>query len=476
MPPKIQATNQVARSLDFCCILLSFGAASALASAFSALGLFKWPDVRDHSIRGWPTDYVILLITALVLWAMVAAYSGVHKIDRIESAQRSYWRLVRALLVWLGTTATSIFFLKLQILSRQFNLSFFGIASCLILVRHSIERALASWRSSTRRSCRSAIIIGHPRESQWLLNALSASPEWYGSVTQAEFEQVKDILNGGTIVDELPMRLEEAAEIFILPGVADQKQIEDWELRLLRMGRTVHVIPAIIDAQLFRQNLGDISGVPTITLETGTSGQLEDALKRLADVVIGLILLVVFAPIMGLIGLLIKMTSPGPALFVQERLGRAGRSFRIFKFRSMRTDAEELLKHDDELKRKYLENNYKVPAGEDVRVTRLGRMLRRTSLDELPQLFNVLRGEMSLVGPRPILPAELEKYGEYSSLLLMVKPGMTGSWQVSGRSRIAEYSDRVKLDMEYVRDQSIKADFSILIRTVGAVTRMDGAH
>jgi exopolysaccharide production protein ExoY len=466
--------NQLARSLDFCCILLSFGAASALASAFSALGLFKWPDVGDHSIRGWPTDYVILLITALILWALVATYTGVHKIDRIEGAQRSYWRLVRALLIWLGTTATSIFFLKLQILSRQFNLSFFGIASCLILIRHSVDRALASWRSS-RRSCRSAIIIGHPRESQWLLEALSASPEWYGSVTQAEFQQVRDILDGEA-VDELAMPLEEAAEIFILPGVANQKQIEEWELRLLRMGRTVHVIPAIIDAQLFRQNLGDISGVPTLTLETGTPGQLEGALKRIADVVIGLILLIAFVPIMGVVSILIKLTSPGPILFVQKRLGQAAKPFRIFKFRSMRIDAEELLKRDDELRRKYLENNYKIPAAEDVRVTRLGRILRRTSLDELPQIFNVLRGEMSLVGPRPILPEELEKYGEYSSLLLMVKPGMTGSWQVSGRSRIAEYSDRVKLDMEYVRDQSLRADLNILMRTVSAVARMDGAH
>jgi exopolysaccharide biosynthesis polyprenyl glycosylphosphotransferase len=455
--------------------LLAFGAASALASALSALGLFKWPDVNDHGIRGWPADYVILLITALILWAMVATYSGIHKVDRIESAQRSYWRLVRALLAWLSTTAISIFFLKLQLLSRQFNLSFFGISSCLILIRHSIDRAVVSLRSSTRRSCRSAIIIGHPRESQWLVNALSASPEWYGSVTQAEFQEVKDILNG-VIVTESTMRFDEASEIFILPGVADQKQIEDWELRLLRTGRTVHVIPAIIDAQLFRQNLGDISGVPTLTLETGTPGELEGALKRIADVAIALIILVGLGPIMAFIALLIKITSPGPALFTQKRLGKAGKPFKIFKFRSMRTDAEDLLKHDGELRRKYLENNYKVPATEDVRVTRLGRLLRKTSIDELPQLFNVLRGEMSLVGPRPILPEELEKYGEYSSLLLMVKPGMTGSWQVSGRSRIAEYSDRVKLDMEYVRDQSITADLGILIRTVGAVTRMDGAH
>ena len=142
----------------------------------------------------------------------------------------------------------------------------------------------------------------------------------------------------------------------------------------------------------------------------------------------------------------------------------------------MRTDAEEMLKRDGQLYRKYLENNFKLPEGEDLRVTRLGRILRVTSLDELPQLVNVLCGGMSLVGPRPIVQEELQKYGEYGALLLMVKPGMTGNWQVNGRSRIVKYSERVKLDMEYVRDQSLTADLRILIRTVGAVARMDGAH
>jgi lipopolysaccharide/colanic/teichoic acid biosynthesis glycosyltransferase len=142
----------------------------------------------------------------------------------------------------------------------------------------------------------------------------------------------------------------------------------------------------------------------------------------------------------------------------------------------MLIDAEEMLRSDPQLYRKYKENNFKLPEGEDNRVTKLGRLLRASSLDELPQLINVLRGEMSLVGPRPIVPEEIKEYGEYGSLLLMVKPGMTGNWQVNGRSRIVEYSQRVKLDMEYVRDQSLSADLRILVRTLGAVTKMDGAH
>jgi lipopolysaccharide/colanic/teichoic acid biosynthesis glycosyltransferase len=142
----------------------------------------------------------------------------------------------------------------------------------------------------------------------------------------------------------------------------------------------------------------------------------------------------------------------------------------------MRVDAESLLASSPELYQKYVENNFKLPDGEDFRITPIGRFLRASSLDELPQLFNVLRGDMSIVGPRPIVPAEIEKYGEYGSLLLSVKPGMTGQWQVNGRSNIVEYSHRVRLDMEYIRDQSLRGDVEIIVKTVSTVARMEGAH
>jgi len=469
-----QTTDPLARNLDFGCILLAFAGASGIASLLSEIGLFTWPDVPGRSIKGWPTDYVILLIASLILWAIVASYTGVHKVDRLESAQHSYWRLVRALLLWLGATGAAIFFLKLQIVSRQFNLSFFVLVSCLILLRRSIEHAM-SVRRAGRYELRGAIVIGPPDGSEWLLNILSSKPDWYRTVAHADLERVRAILDGDTT--EEPDDLEaELAEVFILPGSADQKTVEEWALRLLRQGRTVHVIPAMIDAQLFRQNLGDIAGVPTLTLETGNPSDLQAIIKRSADVIASTLLLLLLSPLMGFIGVLIKITSPGPILFAQKRLGKGGAPFTMFKFRTMRTDAEEMLKGDSQLYRKYLENNFKLPEGEDLRVTRLGRILRATSLDELPQLVNVLCGGMSLVGPRPIVPEELEKYGEYGALLLMVKPGMTGNWQVNGRSRIEKYSERVMLDMEYVRDQSLAADLRILIRTVGAVARMDGAH
>ncbi|MGD0117820.1 MAG: sugar transferase, partial [Candidatus Binatus sp.] len=145
-------------------------------------------------------------------------------------------------------------------------------------------------------------------------------------------------------------------------------------------------------------------------------------------------------------------------------------------FRTMYQDADQILKSDAKLYKAYVENNYKLPKGQDPRVTFIGRILRELSLDELPQLINVIRGDMSLVGPRPVVPAEIEQYGDYAALLLSVQPGLTGQWQVSGRSDIADYARRVRLDMEYIRDQSMTKDLQILFRTVPVVLSREGAH
>jgi lipopolysaccharide/colanic/teichoic acid biosynthesis glycosyltransferase len=142
----------------------------------------------------------------------------------------------------------------------------------------------------------------------------------------------------------------------------------------------------------------------------------------------------------------------------------------------MYQDAEKILGSDLAVYQKYVENNYKLPPGEDSRITPVGRFLRATSLDELPQLINVLRGDMSLVGPRPIVPPEIDKYGDYGVLFTSVKPGLTGNWQVSGRSEISDYSRRAALDIEYVRDQSLRTDIDILLKTIPAVLSRKGAH
>jgi exopolysaccharide production protein ExoY len=203
--------------------------------------------------------------------------------------------------------------------------------------------------------------------------------------------------------------------------------------------------------------------------------RVESAVKRSIDVVGSVVAMTVLSPVLALVALAVKLTSSGPIFFVQDRLGLYGQRFRIYKFRTMHADAEERLSADAELYRKYVANNYKLPKEEDPRITPIGSFLRSTSLDELPQLFNVFRGHMSLVGPRPVVPPEIQEYGDYAKLLLSVKPGLTGYWQVNGRSEITSYDARARLDIEYVRDQSLKTDVDVLFKTIPAVLKRRGA-
>lgn len=196
--------------------------------------------------------------------------------------------------------------------------------------------------------------------------------------------------------------------------------------------------------------------------------------KRAMDVVGAVVGLAVSAPLMVVLMALIRLESPGAPIFAHERIGYKRRRFRCLKLRTMRSDAEELLKADPEMYREYVNNHYKLPEGRDPRTTKLGTFLRRTSLDEVPQLWNVLRGEMSLVGPRPVVEEELALYGDDADLLLSVRPGITGAWAVSGRHDVG-YPERCGLELGYVRGQSLSRDVDILSRTLKATLQPGGS-
>ncbi|MFC2075718.1 sugar transferase [candidate division KSB1 bacterium] len=183
---------------------------------------------------------------------------------------------------------------------------------------------------------------------------------------------------------------------------------------------------------------------------------------------VAMLLFVTISPIMFAVVSLVKLSSPGPILFRQKRYGLNGRTFDMFKFRTMKYDAEDILKKDEELYREYVSNNFKLPDDKDPRITRIGRFLRRTSLDELPQLINVFKGEMNMVGPRPIVDKEIEHYGDLRDKFLSVKPGITGLWQVSGRDNI-EYPERVDIEMKYINNRSIWLDLKIMLLTIKAI-------
>lgn len=193
-----------------------------------------------------------------------------------------------------------------------------------------------------------------------------------------------------------------------------------------------------------------------------------DGLQRGFDVMVASVLLLGAGPVMLVIGFLILLT-PGPVLFRQTRIGLGGQLFTCLKFRTMAPDAEQRLQHlleTDPLARAAWESDFKLH--DDPRITRVGKFLRRTSLDELPQLINVLRGDMSLVGPRPVVPEELGRYGDYAQVVLQVRPGMTGAWQVNGRNTTT-YMQRIKLDVDYALTRTLGGDLHILFQTIRAV-------
>lgn len=209
---------------------------------------------------------------------------------------------------------------------------------------------------------------------------------------------------------------------------------------------------------------------PPIAATVSTGGS--EFWKRAFDLTTSIVLLVLLLPLLAVVSLLVKITSPGPVFFRQVRTGKNGSTFVIWKFRTMRADAERILEQDERLKAEF-SRQWKLES--DPRITPLGRILRKTSIDELPQLFNVLRGEMSMVGPRPVQPAELEEhYGRYANIVFSVKPGVTGLWQVAGRSSVS-YEERVALDLEYIKRRNGWYDLLLVILTIPAVLMMKGA-
>lgn len=264
--------------------------------------------------------------------------------------------------------------------------------------------------------------------------------------------------------------------VIAMPGSEPEALIETIEEHISPYFARILLIP-----DLFRwsslwvkpKSFGDILGLEVIQ----QSALLERRVsKRALDLIFSISAFIVLSPVLAAIAIAVKLESPGPALFGHERIGQKGRIFKAWKFRTMVLNSEEVLE-------KYLARNPEALAEwnrdhklrNDPRITKVGRLLRKTSLDELPQLWNVLVSEMSLVGPRPIVEAEIPKYGNSYGLYTRVKGGVTGLWQVSGRNDIA-YQERVKLDSFYVRNWSVWLDLCILYRTIGTVLFRSGAY
>ena len=346
-----------------------------------------------------------------------------------------------------------------------------GFTPALLLSRTLTEKLI---RRVVPSLVPSRVVLVSGGASDWI------DPAMLGSGPDARFHIVAaGATNRGSrtpVLRELPRVIDDtgADSILIAGPLADRDFafVADTALasgcRLLAASRTARV--ARVDPRAVWEE-----GASLVELTAPTLHAWHLAAKRVLDVSLSALALVLLSPVFAILAVLVKLESRGPPIFGHWRLGAGGRMFRCYKFRSMRQHAEQVLQIDPHLYQLYVDNNYKLPPHLDPRLTGIGTVLRKYSLDELPQLFNVLLGDMSLVGPRPIVADELDHYGGTAALLLSRKPGLTSNWAINGRSDVS-YPQRADLELAYLRQWSLRNDVRIMLRTVQAVALKRGAY
>jgi exopolysaccharide biosynthesis polyprenyl glycosylphosphotransferase len=366
----------------------------------------------------------------------------------------------------------------------QYSRLLFLQAGLIVVILLSLARLIENWVEGRLRSrgvgVSRVVIVGAGEVGRTVMRTIVALPELgYQVVGFVDDNPEKGQTDIGRFKALGPLRNlpqviegESVDEVIITLPWMYHRKIMGIVRECERRHMSARIVPDLFQMSLSQVDVNDLGGVPLIGVREVGFEQGALLVKRAMDVV-GAIALVVFgAPLLGLIALAIRLDSPGPVIFRQTRVGAGGKLFEMYKFRSMREGAEE------ELEKYYDLNEADGPLfkiRDDPRLTRVGRFLRRTSLDELPNLWNVLRGEMSLVGPRPPLPAEVSRYIEWQKRRLDGRPGMTGLWQVSGRSLLS-FDETVLLDVYYIENWSLWLDFKILLRTIPTVFSGEGAY
>ena len=385
-----------------------------------------------------------------------------------------------------GTTTGIVIMIVIIFLYRPafYSRIIFIYAGLLAVLIVGVSRLIKVWLQRRMRrqgiGTRQVLIVGAGEVGRTVMRAMVANPESgfqiFGFLDDNPNKGETDIgrFKGLGSTENLAAILEDEAidEVIITLPWQYHRKIVSLMAQCERKDVRARVVPDLFQMTLNRMQIEDVAGVPMIGIrETGISG-LNQLIKRSIDVTFSAAALIIGAPLMGLIALMIKLESPGPVLFRQERVGKNGRRFELYKFRSMVEGAEQrqaelqaLNEADGPL--------FKIKA--DPRLTRLGKWLRRLSLDELPQFYNVLRGDMSLIGPRPPIPAEVEQYQEWHKRRLEVSPGITGLWQVSGRSELT-FDEMALLDIYYIENWSLGLDTKILWQTVPRVLFGSGAY
>jgi exopolysaccharide biosynthesis polyprenyl glycosylphosphotransferase len=469
---------RIHKAVDICLTAVSFIAA-----------YFLKKDFLPFPYRGLITDpnYYVVLLMIVIIWYVVFDFFNLYSPFRRQRSPEIFWKMTKAASTALVVLILCMYVFKIEYVSRIMIGIFYLLDIILLGTSKWVLLKHATRPRKNGFNLQNILIIGTKQRSKDVIEAIGqqgkSGVNIVGCLDIGQDQVGRPVKNGiqviGTVdnlekilreqvVDELlvamPMGMIEGVEKYI--AIAEEmgvavRMIPDWQLHRL-MTR-----PVIASIQF-----EDFFGIPSMALTTIPTKHGELLLKAVFDSLAAITLLIALSPILLTVALAIKLLSPGPILFTQVRCGLNGRKFTVYKFRTMVPDAEarrEEIAHLNET------DGPVFKISNDPRIIPyLGTFLRRTGLDELPQLFNVLKGEMSIVGPRPPIPSEVDKYDLWQRRRLSMKPGMTCLWQTSRNRNEVRFEDWMNLDLQYIDNWSLKLDFVILLKTLGVVFTGEG--
>ena len=435
------------------------------------------PHIQQH-ISFWQYQplTVILVIVMMLVLASKDAYRRRMSRDVVAEAITIFSASTISVAVIVVVTAM----LHQWEYSRAVILYVWLLAILLAISGRALHRSVQALYYRKGRGVTRLLVVGATDVGKMIMQSVTNRPDFgYQLVGFVEHRQSPLVQNFGRFhalgtLSDVPALAESGGidEIIIaLPASAHE---EMWPILNVceRLGVGMKLVPDLFEMSLGRVQIDNIAGIPLLDVQERSLRRVARAVKRATDVGLGLILLALSAPVIAVLGLLVRLESAGPAFWRQTRVGVNGKYFACLKLRTMRVDASDvqasLLAMNDS-------DGPLFKLRDDPRCTPLGKRIRRWSLDELPQLWNVVRGDMSLVGPRPPLPHEVAQYDDRQMRRLEVKPGMTGIWQTSGRSDLS-FDEMVMMDIHYIENWSLGLDVSILLRTVAAVLARHGAY
>jgi len=434
---------------------------------------------------GFHTDadvraYLNLAVVVALAWLASLFAQGAYEVRRITTGTREFQLVVRAAAFLAGALAV-VCYLSGVVVGRTFVAVTIPTGCALMLVSRFLLRKAVHHKRKQGQWTSSILAVGTSESVAHLADVTRRASEAGLIVVGACVEDAvegDELLPGVPVVGDVSHAAQLAEQLDVdIVAVAGSglgpRRIRELGWALESTGRNMVMAPGLTEVAGPRVHVSPVEGLPLMWVDQPQFTGVKRVVKRALDVLGAGLGLVLIAPLLVLIALAVRLTSRGPAIYRSIRMGQDGREFVTYKFRSMYRDAEarkaELLDLNENA------DGLLFKLREDPRVTKVGKYLRKFSLDELPQLFNVLGGSMSLVGPRPPLPDEVERYHDHVHRRLLVKPGMTGLWQVSGRSDLS-WDESVRLDLYYVENWSLGFDFVIIARTVLAVLRRSGAY